>query len=80
VPVVPSPKSHEYDEIVPSLSVDALASNEQLRLVQLTVKLAVGGTFTSPLLGLTSIVNVAVAPRLSVTVSVTSRRTPSGKL
>lgn len=79
VPVVPSPKFHEYELIVPSLSLDPEASKEQTRLTQLKVKLATGLIFAAPLLGFTRMVLASVAPLLSVTVRTTSRWLPSGK-
>ena len=42
---MPSPKSHAYSAIVPSASVDAVASKLQSVTVQLDVNAAVGGTF-----------------------------------
>jgi hypothetical protein len=43
-PVVPSPKFQAYEAMLPSESVDALASAVQLSPPQLAVKAAVGGT------------------------------------
>src|SRR5690348_2012966 len=68
VPVLPSPKFHAYDTIVPSTSLAALASNDAVRNVRLVVKPADGGGGGSTL---TLWVDVDVAPPLSVTVSVT---------
>ncbi len=41
----PSPKSHAYDAIVPSLSLELLPSNATDRFVALDVNAAVGATF-----------------------------------
>src|SRR5579863_7634110 len=43
VPVVPSPKSHAYDTMLPSGSCDGVASKLHERLLQLDVNLAIGG-------------------------------------
>lgn len=45
VPVVPSPKSHAYEAIVPSESVEALPSTATVRFVAVAVNAAVGATF-----------------------------------
>jgi len=47
VPVVPSPKFHEREAIVPSLSVD-VSVNVAVRSVLLVVKLATGAALPPP--------------------------------
>ena len=46
VPVEPSPKSHAYSVIVPSLSDEPEASTEQVKFTHDVVNVATGGTFS----------------------------------
>ena len=47
VPVAPSPKFQAYDAMVPSVSVEPVASKLAIRLFADDVNAAVGGTFGS---------------------------------
>ncbi len=67
--VVPSPWSQVAATTVPSRSLDGEASRDARRSSVATSKAAVGGTFGA--IAVTVRVVVAVAPRSSVTVSVT---------
>ena len=67
VPVVPSPKSHAYDVMLPSGELDPLASKVQVRLTQDPVAAAVAGRRV----GFTLWLVVPLALESSVTVSVT---------
>ena len=49
VPVEPSPKFHAYDAMVPSMSLEPVASKLAIRLFADDVNDAVGGTFAAPL-------------------------------
>ena len=67
-PVPPSPKSHAYDEIVPSTSLEPPPLNDAFRNVELDVNEAVGGGAS---VTVTGFVTVPVMLLLSVTVRVT---------